>query len=313
MKHALLAALFCCSAALAQFEKMEPRTFANADGKTLTDVITKYDADKKEVSLEKSGKIPLEKFSQDDQAFILHWAQVEGFKSSMRFKLELKKQNWESMKHEQSITPFYMDAIQIPGKRTPSHNIIMLEDYEEYNAVYLEAQGYEIKIRNQNFFPIENITVESKIFYEQEQYLIPDSMYNSGESEYSETVTTNKFRFLSETIPIIVPREDVFLNSEAAIIIDHQIERSSLVTSSNTEEEDDDSDYDLGDWDDHGRRRKGRVLGVWFRVGITGLDGEMVWRDISAPSSLKDKWESFDLAGLPEAEETEEGEEGEEE
>lgn len=305
MKRILLSLLACTTSAFAQFEKMEPRTFSNAEGKTLTDRIVQYDFENEEVTLETNGKVPLDTFSEEDQAFILHWNQVEGFKSTMRFKMELKKSTWARMKHEQNITPYYMDAIQIPGKRTPTHNVIMAEDYEEYNAVYLEAEGYEIKIRNQNFFPIENLTIESKIFYEQELYIVTDSLFASSENEYYDTVTTNRFRFLTETIPIIVPREDVFLNSESAIIIDHQVERSSLVSTTEGEEEEEETEEGFGEWDDHGRRRKGRVLGVWFRVGVTGTDGEMVWRDITAPSSLIDKYESFETAGLPEVEEDE--------
>ncbi|WP_372795496.1 hypothetical protein [Pontiella sp.] len=310
----LITALLCAVAlgAHAQFNTMEPRAFSNAEGKTLTDRIVKYDSETETVTFEKNGKIPLDTFSEADRKYILHWAQVEGFRSSMRFKLEVDKSSWASMKHEQNVTPYYIDAVQIPGKRTPNHTIIELEDYEEYTAVYLEAEGFEIKIRNQNFFPIENITVESKIFYEQEQYILPDSLFLSSENEYTDSVVTNRFRFLSETIPIIIPREEVFLNSEAAIIVDQQVERSSLVSTSNNEDDSDDDSDDgtesvegFGEWDDHGRRRKGRVLGVWFRVGIVGLDGEMVWRDIASPNSIMDKWESFETAGLPEPKETE--------
>jgi hypothetical protein len=199
------------------------RRFSNAEGKTLEDRIVKYEYEEKMVVLEKSGRVPLETFSAADQEYILHWNQVEGFKSTMRFKMSVNKGNWASMKHEQTVTPYYMDAIQIPGKKTPNHHVVMIEDYEEYDAVYLEAEGYEITLRNQNFFPIENIVVESKVFFEQELYTTPDSLFLASESEYTDTQTTNKVRFLSETIPIIVPREDVVMQSECAIIIDHQV------------------------------------------------------------------------------------------
>ncbi|QBG47933.1 hypothetical protein EGM51_11190 [Verrucomicrobia bacterium S94] len=305
MKRILCLLLLTASAAVAQFDRTELHTFTNSEGKTLTDRIAKYDVEKQEVLLEKSGKVPLETFSEADQAYILHWNQVEGFSSALRFKMELKKNTWSSMKHEQNITPYYMDAIQIPGKRTPNHNVILLEDYEEYSAVYLQAEGYEITLRNQNLFPIENITVESKIFYEQEQYIVPDSLFASEDNDYFDTVLTNKYRYMSETIPIMVTREEVVLHSEAAIIADHQIERNALITSTQDDGEDQVSDGStdiegFGEWDDHGRRRKGRVIGAWFRVGIKGLDGNMVWRDIASPSSLIDRWPSFETAGLPE-------------
>lgn len=311
MKNLYALTLLASAVLISASAETEPRKFANKEGKTLTDRIVNYDSDEKIVTFEDNGKIPLDTFSEADQNYILHWNQVEGFNSTMRFKFEINKNSWARMKHEQNVTPYYIDAIQIPGKRSPNHHVVELEEYEEYNAVYLEAEGFEIKIRNQNFFPIENITVESKIFYEQEHYILADSMFLSSENEYYDTVTTNRFRFLSETVPIIIPREDVLLNSEAAIIVDHQVERNSLASTTDEEgEELDDpggeSDVDgFGEWDDHGRRRKGRVLGVWFRVGIKGLDGEMIWRNISSPSSLQDKWDSFETAGLPVPEEDE--------
>ncbi len=301
------ALLLCCAlagSAAAQSGSTEPRTFTNTEGKTLTDRITKYDSETQEVTFENSGKIPLAAFSPADQDFILHWNQINGFSSLMKFKIELKKSSWARMKHEQNVTPYYIDAVQIPGKKTPSHSIIELDDYQEYNVVYLEAEGYEITIRNLNFFPIENITVESKIFYEQEHYALPDSLFLTSENEYFDTVLTNKFRFRSETIPIIIPREDVLLNSEAALIVDHQVDRTRKVTSSNNSDDEYETEdgsetvEGFGDWEDHSRRRRGRVLGVWVRAGIKGLDGETVWREDASPSSLMDQWDSFETAGL---------------
>jgi hypothetical protein len=273
----------------------EMRTFSNAEGKTISDRIQKYDFDKKEVTLEKAGKHPIDSFSEADQAYILHWNQIEGFKSSMRFKTDIKKNSWARMKYEQNITPYYMDPIEIPGKKTPNHHVVMAEGYEEYSAVYLEAEGYELKIRNQNIFPLENLIVQSKIFYEQELYIMPDSFYYSDNRDYDETVLTNKVRYLSETIPAIVPREDVFINSECAIVVDQQVERSALVNRSSKSDDSDSEDSSdsidgFGEWDDHGRRRRGRVHGVWFRIGMKDPDGNMVWREDMAPSSLSRKF-----------------------
>jgi hypothetical protein len=307
--------LTVCLLAASAFSQDSTRRFSNAEGKTLDDRIVKYEYEEQMVVLEKNGRIPLDTFSAEDQEYILLWNQVEGFMSTMRFKMSVTKGSWASMKHEQTVTPYYMDAIQIPGKKTPNHHVVMIEDYEEYNAVYLEAEGYEITLRNQNFFPIENIVVESKVFFEQELYTTPDSLFLASESEYNDVVTSNKIRFLSETIPIIVPREDVVMQSECAIIVDHQVERSALVTTSTEEGDEGDEEMDeeeeptvtvegFGEWDDHGRRRKGKVTGVWFRVGIKDTHGEMVWREITEPTSLAKKvsWEDPTKAADPSAE-----------
>lgn len=295
MKKQLLSISALALLLLSAVAQDAPYVFTGSDGVEFEDRVMKYEFDEKIVMLENRGKIPFEKFTEDDQAYILHWNQVNGFLSTMRFKLDVKKSNWARMKYEQNITPFYMDAIQIPGKRTPNHNVIMLEDYEEYTAVYMEAEGYEVTMRNQNFFPIENITVESRIFYEQEEYSTTESVFLSGDNEFSDTVATNKVRFLSETLPLIIQHEEVTLYSECAIITDHQIERNSLVSDSEGEEDEESDDGSggvdgFGEWDDHGRRKKGKVNGVWFRIGIKGLDGEMVWRDITSPTSITDKY-----------------------
>ena len=220
----------------------ETHTFSNAEGETLVDSIQKYDYEEALVTLEKKGRVPLDTFSEADQAYIRLWNQIEGFKSTMRFKLDVQKSTWAKMKHEQTITPYFMDIIQIPGKKTPNHHIIIAEDYEEYNAVYLEAEGYSITLRNQNFFPIENVVVESKIYYEQELYVTPDSLYLSTGNNYYSTVTTNQVRFLSETIPIIIPLEEVVINSKCAIIVDHQVERNALTTDDTGDNGDDGGD-----------------------------------------------------------------------
>lgn len=302
MKRSILPiALLLAATAMGQTPPL--RTFSNAEGKTLEDRITRYDYEERMVTLEKAGKVPLATFSEADQRYILQWNQAEGFKSTMRFKTELKKGNWARMKHEQTTTPFLMDAVQLPGKTTPTHRVEPDENFEEYNAVYLEAEGYEIVLRNQNFFPIDNIVVESKIFYEQEYYRIPDDLFTSLEKEYDEVASTNKVRFLSETIPVIVPREDVVLHSECAVIIDHQVNRNALTTTSEESAEGDEGDEGdeemtetvdgFGEWDDHGRRRTGKVIGCWVRIGVKGPDGEMVWREMTDPASLPGKvsWE----------------------
>jgi|GEM_PF-2079619 len=286
----------------------EMRTFSNTKGEELTDRILKYNYEDRVVTLARSGRVSLDVFSKADQEYIFRWNQVNGFNMSMRFKISVQKKNWARMKHEQTITPFLMDAVQMPGKETPTHNVIMLDNYEEYTAVYFEAEGYEIILHNQNFFPLENLVVESKVFYEQEYYEVPDDILESSENEYDDVATTNRVRFVSETIPVIVTREKVNLYTDCAITIDHQIDRNGLVTTS--EEGGDEGDGDgededvselpeeivdgIGDIDDHNRRRQGKTIGVWVRVGLKGLDGKMIWRELTEPASLPKKvsWDS---------------------
>jgi hypothetical protein len=279
------------------YAQSDLRTFSNAEGETLQDRIVKYDHGEQVVTLEKNGRLPLPTFCEADQKYIQQWNRAEGFKSTMRFKIELQQKNWARMKHEQTITPFFLDAVGLPGKKTPIHHLLMLDDYEEYNAVYLEAKGYEIILRNQNFFPLENIVVESKVFYEQEYYTVPDDLLASMESEYNDVAITNKVRFLSETVPAIIPREEVVLHSDCAITVDHQVDRSNIADSSGEEDDEETGEESaaggLGEWDDHGRRRTGKLIGIWVRIGTKDADGNMIWREMTDPTSLPDKvsWE----------------------
>ncbi len=287
-----IALLFIAGIAHAQ----ELRTFSNAEGQTFEDTLVKYDYEARLVTLDKRGNVPIDTFSKAEQDYILKWNMAVGFKSPIRFKTEITRGNWGRMKAEKTITPFWMDAIQVPGKQTPTHTVVMVDDYEEYTALYLEAEGYTITLKNQNFFPIENIVVESKIYFEQENFIIPDDFFTSMKNEYTDTATTNKVKYTSETIPVIIPREEVALYSACSIIVDQQVNRDSLTTETEVE---DDAEVEtvvegFGDWDDHGRRRTGKLTGIWVRIGIKGPDGEMIWRELTDPKSLPKKvlWDS---------------------
>lgn len=163
------------------------------------------------------------------------------------------------------------------------HHIVLLEDYEESTSLVLEAQGYEISLRNANLFPIENLTVESKVYYEQEEYVIPEDLFKSANKDYTDTTTTTNSRFRTESIPSIAVRETVMLYSECAYLVDQEVTRSSIVTS-------DEGDSMVSDiWSDHSRDRDGKIRGLWLRVGIEGTDGNMVWREETEPASLAER------------------------
>ncbi len=276
--------------------------FRHASKGILRDTLKGYNYQKREALFEKSGRIPLKTFSEEDQAYILHWNQLTGFTSTFRFKLEMKKKRWARMKHEQNRTPFYMDVFLIPKKSTPHHEVVEAEDYEEASACYLEAEGFELTLRNQNLFPLEQIVVESSIFYEQRSYLMGDSLFLGEENDFDETTVTNRIRRRSETIPLILPREEVVVYSAAAILADQQLERNVIVSGSGSGEESEEWNESeetvegFGDWSDHNRRRRDKLIGVWFRVGVQNMDGEMVWREVSHPASLPDQvsWEDND-------------------
>ena len=264
------------------------RLFINRNGKTLSDTIIKFDFDKQEVFFEQNGRIPLEVFHDIDQAHILQWNQQNGFASTMRFKIEINRDRWARMKQEQTRTPAYIEVARMPHFNTLLHNTTLLESYEAYSAISLEALGFSLHMRNQNFFPLENIRVESKIIYEEQSYLTSDSMYKSAQDSFDELQTEQRIRIRSEEIAILVPLEEIKLYSATAILSKHALDRSNLESS--PEEDEDTSSIDgLGDWSDHNRDREDAFVGVWFRIGIPSPDGDYYWRHVSIPDDFNEK------------------------
>ena len=261
------------------------RIFSNRNGEMLSDTIIKFDFDKQEVLFEKNGRIPLEVFHENDQAYILQWNQQNGFASTMRFKIQIERDRWARMKQEQTRTPAYIEAARRPHFNTLLHNTTLLEAYEAYSAISLEALGFSLHMRNQNFFPLENIRVESKIIYEEQSYLTSDSMYASAQDLFDQLQTEQRIRTRSEEIAILVPLEEIQLYSAAAILSEHTLDRSNLESSSEGDE--DTSSIDgLGDWSDHNRERRDAFVGVWFRIGIPSPDGDYYWRHVSIPDDF---------------------------
>ena len=277
--------LICIAIQLINTANATERIFSNRNGETLSDTIIKFDFDKQEVLFEKNGRIPLEVFNETDQAYILQWNQQNGFASTMRFKIQIKRDRWARMKQEQTRTPAYIEAGRLPHFDTLLHNTVLLEAYEAYSAISLEALGFSLHMRNQNFFPLENIQVESKIIYEEQSYLTSDSMYASNQDLFDQLQTEQRIRTRSEEVAILVPLEEIQLYSAAAILSAHTLDRSNLASSS--EEDEDTSSIDgLGDWSDHNRDRKDAFVGVWFRIGIPGPDGDYYWRHVSIPDDF---------------------------
>ena len=52
----------------------------------------------KNATFERSGKIPLETFSDSDKEYILKWNETKGFLSSFRFKISLEKKDGIELK-----------------------------------------------------------------------------------------------------------------------------------------------------------------------------------------------------------------------
>jgi hypothetical protein len=92
----------------------------------------------------------------------------------------------------------------------------------------------------------------------------------------------------------MIPREEINLFTECSIVINHQVNRESLISGAGDgdEEGEDDGGESVGgggDWSDHSRHRKGKLTGIWVRIGIKGSDGKMIWRELTDPANLPKK------------------------
>jgi len=268
----------------------EKRLFSNQDNQNLEDKIIKYDFEKKIVLLEKNGKVPINKFSDKDQAYILQWNQKNGFESTMRFKIEIQRERWSQIKQDQSRTPVFVDIYRLPHLDTLNHNITYLNDYESYSSINLEAVGFNLKLRNQNFFPIQNITVESKIISEKQKYITSDSIFEIKDDLFSDVTTFKEVHYRRESISVIIPLEEINCYSASAILSEHKIGRSNI-SIDNIET----SISGLSDLENHYRKRSDKLIGVWFRVGIQSPNGDFFWRNVSVPEKLckELKWDEI--------------------
>jgi hypothetical protein len=288
------------------------RTFTNADGKSLVGIPKSYDPQTEVVLMNINGrqeKIALSSFSAADQLYLKSWNMQKGFESPIKFKVDLTRKKWSTIRWSSTIEPLIMEPIKLPGKRTPLHYRTAVQSYEEITALQLTAQGYEILIKNNNMFPIDQVTIEHKIYYQQEIYITPEDIIQTEDDQYDEIITTNRIKYAIELLPSIAPFEQITLYSRCASIVDSQVTRAKISNSQAEAPNDGPTIEGFGEWGDSHRDRKGKLLGIWVRISIKDADGNTNYRDITLPDTLSKHvaWEGFIGDGeilMPELDET---------
>ena len=271
----------------------EKKYFSNTTGEVLDDLLTGFNYETQEAIFERSGKIPLETFSDSDKKYILKWNETSGFLSSFRFKILLEKKRWDRTKSERSRTPFYMDVFEEPFDEHLKHKVTLADDYEEYNSISLETHGFEINLRNQNLYKINDIIVESKIIFEKQRYKISDSLFNSDKKQFEEIESSIISNLQRDEIPSLMPGEDITLYSAAAILARQKLNRD-IIIDQNLFPTQQGILNGFGNWEEHNRERRDKLIGVWFRIGITNENNNLIWRNKASPESLLDKpWDSY--------------------
>ena len=271
----------------------DKNAFTNLNGKILIDDLIRFKYESQEAIFENSGNIPLEVFSDDDKKYILKYNEVDGFLSSFRFKINLEKKRWGRIKYEHSRTPFYMDVFKNKYDTIYKHKVLLADDYEEYNSISLDAQGYSLYIKNQNLFPINNIIIESKIIFEKEIYKNASGIYFGENDNFSDVISTNLVNYYKEEILSLIPGEDITIYSPCAVLTRHSLDREIIIDESIFPTQEDIIEG-FGNWDEHSREKRDRLLGVYFRIGISNNNGNIIWRNESYPKELSEsEWDNY--------------------
>ncbi|MCF7848775.1 MAG: hypothetical protein K9M45_08000 [Kiritimatiellales bacterium] len=292
----------------------DKRKFTTKDGKTYVGKLMKYSPTDKLVLLDIKRKTPLADFTEADQKYIMDWYVAQGFILPTQLRIELDEQLWARRRWKKNTIPYWLEPLKMEGKETPNHTELLFEGYEEYVVVEYTATGFEIKLRNKNSFPLENITVAHKIYYEQEEFIRTEDIVLSAENDYTDTTVKQTVKSGTEHIKLMEPNSELNLYSAVATLVNYEIERTVNLTTEEGEEDEDgnisegstSTDYGdtiegFGEWDDSNRDREGKLIGIWVKISSTDANGKTVTREVYKPDNLPQKV-SWDLPPEPAAE-----------
>lgn len=130
------------------FAQAEYREFTDAQGRTLSAELIRYNAKQKKVTLKCEGKgiktVPISIFSETDQSYIISWNKNQDFLSDKTLKIEchrIKKKNTDL-----SSEYYYMSR-----------------KYYDFN--------YSVELENNSYTDFNNVTFEYVIFYSQDKHI----------------------------------------------------------------------------------------------------------------------------------------------
>jgi len=227
--------------------------FTLKDGRTLKAEIVSYNAKLKKVELKREDgkRIPVNPsvFAEEDQKYIMAWATLDGVRNERLFKVNCEKDLVEKWKKEE------MGDVTYDGG-DPVKELLSTSRFERY--------VFELNLENKNEFALENLTLEYRVFYEQEVAV------GASKVEAKSGVLPGKL-----DVKRVGPREKMKLKTEAVVLRDTQYPSSITFKGGAT----------MG-------RESGEIEGIWVRITAAGADGQTVSRDVFEPSSLegKHKW-----------------------
>ncbi|MDF7824036.1 hypothetical protein P4B35_08425 [Pontiellaceae bacterium B12227] len=248
MKRLFFVLIFALSVGLV---RAEMHTFKLPDGRSIVAEIVDVNARQGivELRLENGSvkKIKPSIFVQEDQDYISAWSELAGFRSPAFFKISCKRKLDEKWDEEESGKISYSDG--------------SVED-ETISETKYEKFIYEILLENRNKVPLQDLTLEYRIFYEQ----------GTGDATGTKLVVAKKNVAGKLEVARLDSKAKTTLKSSPVVIHD----------------KDWNGDYTYKGGDPVSE--SGEVKGIWLRVQTKGVDGKPVIRDVYEPESIAGKY-----------------------
>ncbi len=253
------------------------RTFTAQDGRTLKAKILSYDAGSDKVQIQREDKkkltVPSASFSEKDQTYIQKWHIGQVFISESKFKVTLERVKVSEKKKDHEVD-FTDDMNAGGGGRRggggPSGpTTVAVDKITQYK--------YKLVLENKSNVDFKNVTLEYRIFYEQEKAVLNEKA-NKGRNENSTrpkrymAVEQNKVKDGKVRTKPIEPKSSKEVSTGNVVLIKRSATRP------------------WGDKID----LKCNLSGAWIKLTMKGSDGEELVRDLATSPSIMKKF-SWDI------------------
>ncbi len=229
----------------------EMHTFNLPDGREIEAEIMGYNGKLGHVELKRADgkrvKVEPTLFVDADQKYIQEWASLDGFRNTRLFKISCKRNLVEKWKEAEEGMVTYSD-----GSR----------ERETVSETKFERHVYELILENRTGIPLEGLTAEYRIFYEQ------DSLQTKG----SKVKTEEKRISGSLDISRLDAAEKKMLTTKPVVI--HDKEYTGDITYGERLRE----------------KERGEVKGLWLRITASTSGGQTAVREIYDPSGVEGKY-----------------------
>jgi len=229
------------------FAGRQYRDFTDIKGRTIRGCVLAFDEHSGTVSFERdnqrTSKVPITIFSEADQDYIKNWCLLRGFRDPSRFKISVKKKNGKTWKKTGEI-----------------------------GGVSTKEVRYDIVLENRNDLPLENVSVEYRIF-----------LRAKGNGRWVEDFykALGSSQDLLNPLPVLGEGKYAEIPSKGTMVLETKYART-------VKEKVNGGIMDV--FGEYFETQEVVLEGVWVRV-TTVIDGETIMREVFAPDTLRGKYE----------------------